>query len=164
MITFVFVLSFGSPPSSVMTTTVVAGPEPSGFSTSRLTRYWVNTCIAHDILYGTVRTWEFCSIWIWHSLNWHLSRQKVGLTECLLCGEVLYWTQNGPFWWKMDNVGRNLVPFGRIVQYCSKWIIQYLQVFDSELGNVGSLDLDTLQGASVCVPRSSWFLYYSGGK
>ena len=31
------------PPSSVMTTTVVAGPAPSGFSTSKLTRYWVNT-------------------------------------------------------------------------------------------------------------------------
>ena len=26
-----------------MTTTVVAGPAPSGFSTSKLTRYWVNT-------------------------------------------------------------------------------------------------------------------------
>ena len=30
-----------------MTTTVVAGPEPSGFSTSKLTRYCVNTW-GHD--------------------------------------------------------------------------------------------------------------------
>ena len=31
------------PPSSVMTTTVVAGPAPSRISTSKLTRYCVNT-------------------------------------------------------------------------------------------------------------------------
>ena len=33
--------------------------------------------------------------------------------------------------------------------------IQYLQVFDSEFSNVGPLDLNTLQGTSVCVPGSS---------
>ena len=54
--------------------------------------------------------------------------------------------------------------FGTNKLYVGMVFIQYLQVFDSELGNVGSLDLDTLQGTSVCVPRSTWFLYYSGGK
>ena len=61
-----------SPPSSVMTTTIVSGPAPSGLKTRRETRYWVNT-------ESSSRVWlwrKYLKImWFWFGLKFGQFKQ-----------------------------------------------------------------------------------------
>ena len=65
-----------SPPSSVMTTTMVSGPAPSGLKTRIETRYWVNTD-------------SFSRVWLW----WKWQFWKLLWRKCIFQDD-LYSEQN----------------------------------------------------------------------
>ena len=57
---YLIMLILYSPPSSVITTTLVSGPNPAGLMTRNDTKYWVNGCKSWMVNWVTSGSLIFC--------------------------------------------------------------------------------------------------------